>query len=105
MMSWRSLTIQLASTKASRHPSFGRLEILQKGVPGHPSVGCLEIPWIVANAALGGVAGVGGANGEGIGGGLYIDTGALVTLTKSSKVILNFASTSADDIFGIYTTT
>ena len=55
--------------------------------------------------AFGGVAGAGGSSGQGTGGGLYIGTGALVTLTKSSKVIRNFASTSADDIFGTYTTT
>lgn len=52
---------------------------------------------------LGGVAGKGGTSGEGIGGGLYIDAGADVTLTKSTEVIFNFASTSDDNIFGTYT--
>jgi hypothetical protein len=46
----------------------------------------------------------GGASGQGVGGGLYIDTGATVTLSKSSVVIHYFASTSDDDIFGIFTT-
>jgi hypothetical protein len=27
-----------------------------------------------------------------------------VTLSKSSKVVFNYASTSDDDIFGVYTT-
>jgi hypothetical protein len=48
---------------------------------------------ITFNAARGGFPG-----GEGIGGGLYIDTGASVTLSMSD-VILNFASTSNDNIF------
>jgi hypothetical protein len=64
----------------------------------------IDTTWIVANAALGGLAGTGGASGQGIGGGLYIETGAGVTLSKSSKVLFNFASTSDDDIFGVYTT-
>ncbi len=59
---------------------------------------------IAFNDALGGVSGTGGASGQGSGGGLYIDTGASVTLSKSSKVLFNFASTSDDDIFGVYTT-
>ncbi len=63
----------------------------------------IDTTWIVANAALGGFRGWGGLSGQGSGGGLYIDTGAGVTLSKSSKVIFNFASTSADDIFGTYT--
>jgi len=63
----------------------------------------IDDTWVVANAALSGVPGAGGASGQGVGGGLYIDTGAGVTLSKSTDVFFNFASTSADDIFGIYT--
>ena len=59
---------------------------------------------IVFNAAPGGAAGKGGTSGQGKGGGLYIDTTADVTLSKSTEVIFNFASTSDDNIFGVYTT-
>ena len=65
----------------------------------------IDATLIAFNAAMGGASGTGGASGQGIGGGLYIDAGAGVTLSKSSKVILNFASTSDDDIFGTYTLT
>ncbi len=58
---------------------------------------------ITGNFALGGRAGAGGMDGQGKGGGLYVDfaTGAtaLVKL-KKSLVILNFASTSNDNIYG-----
>ena len=47
--------------------------------------------------------GHGAATGDGVGGGLYVDAAAGVSLTKSSKVIFNHASTSDDDIFGVYT--
>lgn len=49
---------------------------------------------INTNDALGGFPGAGGACGQGIGGGLYIDTGASVTLSES-EVLDNFASTSS----------
>ena len=62
-----------------------------------PRIRSLPTPRWVASLATG------GASGQGVGGGLYIDTGADVTLTTSSEVIFNFASTSADDIFGVYT--
>ena len=58
---------------------------------------------IAFNAALGGSPGTGGASGEGIGGGLYIDAGAGVTLDTSTEVVFNFAPTSDDNIFGVYT--
>ncbi|HEV3386652.1 MAG TPA: hypothetical protein VG097_17685 [Gemmata sp.] len=57
---------------------------------------------IFANFALGGSHGQGGVSGQGIGGGLYIQTDAGVTLGNPGEVFLNFASTSNDDIFGIY---
>ena len=63
----------------------------------------IDPTFITANAALAGFAGSGGLSGQGVGGGLSIDTAASVTLSKSSKVIFNFASTSDDNIFGILT--
>ena len=52
--------------------------------------------------ALAGLAGAGGSDGDGIGGGLYVATGAVVTLKKST-VAFNFASTSNSNIYGIVT--
>jgi hypothetical protein len=52
------------------------------------------------NQALGGLPGVGGS--DGIGGGLYIATGGVVTLEKTT-VALNFASFSNGNIFGTVT--
>ena len=49
--------------------------------------------------ALAGLAGAGGSNGEGIGGGLYVTTGGVVTLHKTT-VVQNFASTSNGNIYG-----
>ncbi len=64
----------------------------------------IDATLITANAALGGLPGWGGvSSGQGVGGGLYIDTGAVVELSTSSAVIFNFASTSHKDIFGVYT--
>ena len=63
----------------------------------------IDATLITANAALGGLPGWGGVSGQGVGGGLYIDTGAVVELSTSSAVIFNFASTSHKDIFGVYT--
>ncbi len=51
---------------------------------------------------MGGLAGAGGSSGEGIGGGLYVTTGGVVTLHKST-VALNFASTSNNNIDGTVT--
>ena len=67
------------------------------------TTGSIDSTLIAFNAAIGGNSGSGGTSGEGIGGGLYIDAGADVTLSKSTKVIFNFASTSDDNIFGTYT--
>jgi hypothetical protein len=58
---------------------------------------------IAANAAQGGSFGWGGVSGESVGGGLYVGTDADVTLSTSSEVFFNFASTSDDNIFGTYT--
>ena len=59
---------------------------------------------IVLNVALGGPSGRGGSDGQGNGGGLYVATGAPVTL-KKSLVIGNFASTGSNNIDGIVTST
>ena len=59
----------------------------------------IDATLIVVNAALGGTGG--GTSGQG--GGLYIDPAADVTLSPSVEVTFNFASTSADNIFGSYT--
>jgi hypothetical protein len=53
---------------------------------------------IVANLAIGGLAGSGGSGG----GGLYVASGVKVTV-KKSHVVGNLASTSNDDIYGIVT--
>jgi hypothetical protein len=52
---------------------------------------------VFSNSAVGGNGG-----GQGIGGGLYIG-GGMVTLSPSTKVVGNFASTSSDNIYGPYT--
>ena len=55
------------------------------------------------NAAPGGIAGTRGASGQGSGGGLSLTRLPVVTLSKSSKVVFNFSSTTDDDISGTYT--
>jgi len=45
------------------------------------------------------MAGAGGSNGDGIGGGLYVTTGGVATLHKTT-VVLNFASFSNGNIYG-----
>ena len=59
----------------------------------------IDATLITANGALSGIS------GQGVGGGLYIDSEAVVVLSTSSEVFFNFASTSDDNIFGVYTTT
>ena len=51
---------------------------------------------------MGGLAGAGGDDGDGIGGGLYAASGATVSL-KKTKFAGNDASTSNDDIYGTVT--
>jgi hypothetical protein len=45
---------------------------------------------------------VSGADGQGIGGGLYIG-GGTACLSSSTRFVDNSASTSDDDVFGPYT--
>ena len=54
---------------------------------------------MILNLALAGLAGAGGSDGDGIGGGLYVATGGVVTLKKTT-VAPNFASTSNANIYG-----
>jgi hypothetical protein len=54
---------------------------------------------VILNSALGVAAGAGGSDGEGLGGGLYVASGATVTL-KKTHVVGNMASTSGNDIYG-----
>jgi hypothetical protein len=51
------------------------------------------------NQAIGGLAGAGGSDGEGSGGGLCIASGASVSL-KITRPARNFATTSNNDIYG-----
>jgi hypothetical protein len=57
---------------------------------------------VFCNLALSGRAGGGASHGEGIGGGLYVTTGAQVTIKKST-VARNVASNRNNDVFGTVT--
>ena len=59
---------------------------------------------ITHNQALGGGGDDGGTDGMGIGGGLYLASGGIVCIDATAVVKKNRASTSNDDIFGVYTT-
>ena len=54
---------------------------------------------VLGNLAIGGSGADGAGSGQGIGGGLYLASGGSATLT-STLVVLNFASTSDDNIYG-----
>jgi hypothetical protein len=45
-------------------------------------------------------AGLGGADGHGVGGGVYIVTGATVSADDATLITGNHASTSNDDVWG-----
>ena len=62
----------------------------------------LQQTTVTANTAKGGLPGTGSSAGDGVGGGLYVATGASVFL-KKTKVAGNAASTSSDNIDGIVT--
>jgi hypothetical protein len=65
----------------------------------------IEQSSFLQNQALGGAGGkAGGSDGQGVGGGIYIEPLALVCLDTKTKVKHNTASTSNDDIFGTFTT-
>jgi hypothetical protein len=59
---------------------------------------------ITGNAASGGAAGAGGNAGQGIGGGVYFAAGGSVCLDAFTiaNILANTASTSNNDVFGVY---
>jgi hypothetical protein len=61
---------------------------------------------ITDNQATGGGAGAGGSAGQGVGGGAYFASGGVVCLDLSTQAHVknNHASTSDDDVFGVFTT-
>jgi hypothetical protein len=58
----------------------------------------LEYVDITGNQATGGAAGTGGQDGQGIGGGIFINSG--LVSARHTNISGNHASTSADDVFG-----
>jgi hypothetical protein len=60
---------------------------------------------VTSNSATGGAAGSGGATGQGIGGGAYFGSGGTVCLDlfTSLNIFGNTASTSNNDVFGVFT--
>jgi hypothetical protein len=54
---------------------------------------------ITSNQATGGTARAGGKDGQGIGGGVYIFSGSLVS-ARRANITGNHASTSDFDVFG-----
>jgi hypothetical protein len=66
----------------------------------------LLLSTITANQASGGAAGAGGSAGLGEGGGAYFATGGSVCLDAATvaDILRNIASTSNNDVFGVYTT-
>jgi hypothetical protein len=58
---------------------------------------------ITHNRAIGGEGDDGGRAGQGIGGGLYFSAGGIVCLDTTTVVKKNHASTSHDNIFGVFT--
>lgn len=55
---------------------------------------------IVNNAVDGGAAGVGGSQGQGVGGGVYVTPGSIASADLLALIYANHASTSDDDVFG-----
>jgi hypothetical protein len=72
---------------------------------GTPSTMTVTGSTITSNAATGGTAGTGGSAGAGIGGGSYFASGGVVCLDAATvaNILGNTASTSNNDIFGVYT--
>jgi hypothetical protein len=52
------------------------------------------------NHAIGGAAGLGGNDGEGVGGGLYLTPGGVACADALTIIFANHATTSDDDVFG-----
>lgn len=60
----------------------------------------LESMTITGNQARGGAAGEGGKDGQGLGGGVYVDPAASVCVDLATLIAKNYASTAGDDMFG-----
>jgi hypothetical protein len=71
---------------------------------GTPATLIVTASTMTDNQAIGGAAGNGGSAGQGIGGGAYFTTGGVVCLDlfTSMKIAGNTASTSNDDVFGVF---
>jgi hypothetical protein len=53
------------------------------------------------NLAIGGAAGLGGSDGEGEGGGVYVESGGTLCVDLLTEITNNHASTSDDDVSGV----
>jgi hypothetical protein len=67
---------------------------------GTPSTLTILQSAIVFNGAHGGAAGVGGSDGQGVGGGIYVTPGSIACADLFAVILGNHASTSDDDVFG-----
>jgi hypothetical protein len=56
---------------------------------------------VTGNQADGGAADSGGQDGQGVGGGVYVQSGATVYADALTVISGNHASTSDDDVFGV----
>jgi hypothetical protein len=55
---------------------------------------------VIANLAIGGPRGAGVSEGLGMGGGFFIVSGGAVSISRTTHVFGNFASTSGGDFSG-----
>ena len=67
---------------------------------GTPSTLTLLESTIVNNRAEGGAAGLGGSEGQGVGGGIYLTPGSIACVDLLTVIFGNEASTSDDDVYG-----
>jgi hypothetical protein len=58
---------------------------------------------VIHNKAQGGEGNAGGSDGQGVGGGVYLAAGSAACKDASTVIAFNHASTSNDDVFGIFT--
>jgi hypothetical protein len=71
---------------------------------GTPSTLTVVDSTVADNGADGGAAGSGGSAGLGQGGGVYVVPGGSVCVDVVTHLTHNHASSSDDDIFGVFTT-
>jgi hypothetical protein len=76
------------------------------GNAGTPATLTVTSSTITDNQANGGATGSGGSAGQGVGGGLYLAAGGVACLDAYTlaNILGNTASTSNNDIFGVFTT-